>query len=34
VEEAMPIKEYLDFLAMLLPTCVLIGAVALTLVIL
>ena len=30
----MPIKEYLDFLAMLLPTCVLICAVALTLVIL
>ena len=27
----MPIKEYLDFLVMLIPTCVLLGAVALTL---
>jgi hypothetical protein len=33
-EGAMQIKEYLDFLVMLIPTCVLIGAVALTLTIL
>ena len=30
----MQIKEYLDFLVMLIPTCVLLGAVALTLTVL
>ena len=30
----MQIKEYLDFLAMLIPTCVLVGAVVITVVLL
>jgi hypothetical protein len=29
-EEAMQIKEYLDFLVMLIPTCVVVGAVVVT----
>ena len=31
-EDAMQIREYLDFLVMLIPTCVVVGAVVLTIV--
>jgi len=33
-EEVMQIKEYLDFLVMLIPTCVVVGAVMVTLILL